>query len=288
MSLSIFSRLFSRALGLVLGPVLLGVNQALAAAGAAKPWQTEFQTPATPVMENITNFNDMVFIIIVAIFFFVVALLLYTLWRFNAKRNPQPSKTTHNTLLEVVWTAVPIMILVVIAIPSFKLLYYMDRVEEADLTIKAIGNQWYWSYEYPDNGDFTFDALMVPDDEITGDQLRLLSTDNAIVLPVNTTIRLQTTATDVIHSWAVPAFGVKLDAVPGRLNETWIRIEREGTYYGQCSELCGVNHGFMPIMVKAVSKEAFAAWVEKAKQEFARNNAPATTTVARAEPENQR
>ncbi len=288
MSLSIFSRTVLRALGAAFGLALLGADRALAAVGAAKPWQTEFQTPVTPVMENITGFNDMLFVIIVAIFFFVLALLLYTLWRFNAKRNPQPSKTTHNTLLEVIWTAVPIMILVVIAIPSFKLLYYMDRVEDADLTIKAIGHQWYWSYEYPDNGDFAFDALIVPDDEITDDQMRLLTTDNAVVLPVNTTIRLQTTADDVIHSWAMPAFGVKLDAVPGRLNETWIRIEREGVYYGQCSELCGVNHGYMPIMVKAVSKEAFAAWVEKAKQEFARNDAPATTTVARAEPETQR
>jgi len=280
--------MFSRALGLALGPVLLGANQALAATGAAKPWQTEFQTPATPVMENIVGFNDMLFAIIATIFFVVLALLLYTLWRFNAKRNPRPSKTTHNTLLEVIWTAVPIMILVVIAIPSFKLLYYMDRVEDADLTIKAIGHQWYWSYEYPDNGNFTFDALIVPDDEIADGQLRLLTTDNAVVLPVNTTIRLQTTADDVIHSWAMPSFGIKLDAVPGRLNETWMRIEREGTYYGQCSELCGVNHGFMPIMVKAVSKEAFAAWVEKAKQEFARVDAPATTNVARAEPETQR
>jgi len=277
-----------RALGAGAGAILFGASPALASSEAAHPWQTGFQAPATPVMERIVGFNDMLFTIIVAIFLFVLALLLYVLWRFSAKRNPEPSKTTHNTLLEVLWTAVPIMILVVIAIPSFKLLYYMDRAENAELTIKAIGHQWYWSYEYPDNGNFTFDALMLSDDELEPGQLRLLTTDNPVVVPVNTTVRIQTTSSDVIHSWAMPAFGVKIDAVPGRLNETWFRIEREGTYYGQCSELCGVNHGFMPITVKAVSKEAFAAWVEKAKQEFAQADAPAPTAVAQAEPETQR
>src|SRR5262249_35002847 len=169
--------------------------------------------------------------------------------RFREKASPVPSRTTHNTLVEVVWTVVPVLILVVIAIPSLRILYYSDRVEKADMTIKAIGHQWYWSYEYPDQGSLTFDALLIPDKELKPGQLRLLETDKRVVLPVDTNISVLVTADDVIHSWAVPSFGVKRDAVPGRINETWIRIEREGTYYGQCSELCGKDHGFMPITV---------------------------------------
>ncbi|MFQ5783547.1 MAG: cytochrome c oxidase subunit II [Alphaproteobacteria bacterium] len=256
-----------------------------ASADQPQPWETGFQSAASPVMERIVAFNDLMFVIITAIVLFVVALLLYVLWRFSAKRNPEPSKTSHNTMIEVLWTVIPVMILVVIAIPSFKLLYFMDRAQDAEMTVKAIGHQWYWSYEYPDNGDFTFDAVMLEDDEIGDGQVRLLETDNRVVLPVDTTIRILATADDVIHSWAVPAFGIKIDATPGRLNETWVRIEREGVYYGQCSELCGVNHGFMPITVEAVSKQAFAAWVERAKEEFARDDQPAPTRVAEVGPD---
>jgi len=227
-------------------------------------------------MERIVDFNLMVTIIIVIITAFVFGLMAWIVIRYNKKRNPVPSKTTHNTLLEVVWTVVPVIILLIIAVPSFRLLYYTDRVEEADMTLKAIGHQWYWSYEYPDHGDFTFDAIMLEEDELEEGQPRLLATDEAVVLPVGAKIRLLTTADDVIHSWAIPAFGVKMDSVPGRVNETWFQINREGTYYGQCSELCGTLHGFMPIMIEAVSQEEFDAWVEFAREEFASaNDAPA-------------
>ncbi|MCE9648183.1 MAG: cytochrome c oxidase subunit II [Parvibaculum sp.] len=191
--------------------------------------------------------------------------------RFNRKAHPTPSKTSHNTLIEVLWTVLPVLILVVIAIPSFRLLYKELVIPPAELTIKATGNQWYWGYEYPDNGDISFDANMVPEDELAG-RPRLLAADEPVVVPVDTTVRVIVTGADVIHSWAVPAFGVKVDAVPGRLNETWFKATKVGTYYGQCSELCGQGHAFMPIEVHVVSKEEFAAWVEKTKQASATPN----------------
>jgi cytochrome c oxidase subunit 2 len=241
-----------------------------AADGMAAPWQMGFQTAASPVMEDIIAFHDLLLWIITVITIFVTGLMIYVMVRFRESANPNPSTTTHNTLVEVLWTAIPILILVAIAIPSFKLLYYSDRAENAEMTLKAIGHQWYWSYEYPDHGDFTFDATMVEDEDLQEGQPRLLETDETIVLPVDTTIRLLVTASDVLHAWAMPAFGVKLDGVPGRNNETWFKATRTGTFYGQCSELCGVRHGFMPIKVKIVSKEDFAKWVEKAKEEYAR------------------
>ena len=253
----------------------------VAMAGEPQPWQMTYQPAVTPIAVHVHAFNDLLMAIIISICVIVFALLGYVLWRFNAKRNPIPSKTTHNTLLEVVWTVVPIMILVVIAIPSFKLLYFTDRTPEAALTIKAIGNQWYWTYEYPDQG-FTFDALMVDEEDLKPGQPRLLTADEAVVIPVNTTVRVLTTGADVIHSWAVPAFAIKIDSIPGRLNEAWMRVTEEGTYYGQCSELCGVGHGFMPIMIKVVSKEAFAAWLESAKKNYARLDAAPTRSVALA------
>ena len=257
-----------------LGALVAGLGGALGAAGMAaaqapSDWEVDFQTALSPSMERIVDFNLMVTIIIVIISAFVFGLMAWIVIRYNKKRNPVPSKTTHNTMLEVAWTVVPVIILLVIAVPSFRLLYFTDRVEEADMTLKAIGHQWYWSYEYPDHGDFTFDALMLEDDELEEGDLRLLSTDEAVYLPVGAKIRLLTTADDVIHSWAVPALGVKMDSVPGRVNETWFQINREGTYYGQCSELCGTLHGFMPIMIEAVSQEDFDAWVEMAQEEFA-------------------
>jgi len=257
-----------------LGAAAAGVFGALGAVGAAlaqqpTDWEIDFQTALSPSMERIVDFNFMVTIIIVIISAFVLGLMAWIVVRYNKKRNPTPSKTTHNTLLEVVWTVVPVIILLIIAVPSFRLLYYTDRIEEADMTLKAIGHQWYWSYEYPDHGDFTFDAIMLEDDELEEGQPRLLATDEAVVLPVGAKIRLLTTADDVIHSWAVPALGVKMDSVPGRVNETWFQINREGMYYGQCSELCGTLHGFMPIMIEAVSQEEFDAWVEFAREEHA-------------------
>jgi len=263
---------------------LFAVLAALAATGLPatafadqpRPWQLGLQAAATPVMERIVDFHDALLVVITVITAFVLALLLYVIFRFNEKRNPTPSRTAHNTLIEVLWTAVPVIILIGITIPSIRLIWYADRTQDADMTIKAIGHQWYWSYEYPDNGNFTFDALLVPDSDLQPGQLRLLETDNRIVLPVDTNIRLLVTATDVIHSWAIPAFGVKLDTVPGRVNETWMRITREGTYYGQCSELCGIGHGYMPIAVEAVSKPAFDAWVAEAQVKFARADGAAT------------
>jgi cytochrome c oxidase subunit II len=274
-------------LWLFVGPLLalIGLAMGSGEAGAAQPepWQLNFQPAASPVMERVESLHDLLLWIITLISIFVLVLLLFACLRFRASRNASPSRRTHNTLLEIAWTAVPVLILVVIAIPSFKLLYYMDRIPEPEMTLKAIGHQWYWSYEYPDDGNFTFDANMVADGDLKEDQLRLLTTDNAVVLPVDTDIRVLVAATDVIHSWAVPAFGVKTDAVPGRINETWVRIEQPGMYYGQCSELCGDYHGFMPIMVRAVGKQEFEAWTKLAQEQFARAG---NVDVATREPQN--
>lgn len=246
------------------------------------------QEAASPMKEKMHWFhNDLMMPIITFICLFVLVLLIIVIVRFNAKANPVPSKKTHNTLLEVIWTLVPVLILVVVAIPSMKLLYYTDRTAEAEMTLKVIGNQWYWGYEYPDHGGFNFVSNMVPDKDIKPGQVRLLSTDNPVVLPVGTNIKLLFTSNDVIHSWAVPAFGIKLDAVPGRTNETWVHIDKEGTFYGQCSQLCGQNHAYMPIEVKAVSKAEFAAWVKKQggkmPEEIAAEKAKADAAKAKAD-----
>jgi cytochrome c oxidase subunit 2 len=241
-------------------------------AAAPEPWQVGLQEAATPIMEHLNSFHNLLLVIIIGISVFVLMLLLFVVWRFSEKRNPTPSKTTHHTLIEVIWTVAPVLILVVIAIPSFRLLYFMDHVEDAEMTIKATGRQWYWSYEYPDNGDFTFDAFMIPESDLQPGQKRLLDTDTKVVLPVDTTIRVLVTASDVLHSFAVPAFGIKIDAVPGRINETWVRIPAEfagTTFYGQCSELCGTGHAHMPIAIEAVSKQEFETWVAEAQQRFA-------------------
>jgi cytochrome c oxidase subunit 2 len=248
--------------------ISLGPFSGTALASQPKPWQLGFQDAATNNMTQITTFNDFLLILMTAITLVVLGLMVFVMLRFNAKANPEPSKTTHNTLVEVVWTVVPILILVIIAIPSFRLLYYQRVLPEADMTIKATGYQWYWGYEYPDHGGFAFDSLMLNDDE-RGDQPRLLATDTAMVVPVNTTVRVVVTGADVLHSWAMPAFGVKMDAVPGRLNETWFRAVKTGTYYGQCSELCGIRHAFMPIRVEVVEPDAFASWVSEAQAEYA-------------------
>lgn len=229
-----------------------------------RPWQLSHQTSASGLMDQLIVLHDYILLpLITIISLFVLALMGYCIFKFNAKANPTPSKTTHNTLIEVAWTVLPIMILVGIAIPSFKLLYAQNRPPSIDMTLKAVGNQWYWTYVYPDHGDFSFDANMIPSDQIdkSKGQVRLLSTDNEIVLPVGKNIRLLTTATDVIHAWTVPAFGVKVDAVPGRINEQWFNIQRPGKYFGQCSELCGIKHGFMPIEVRAVPEAEFNAWI---------------------------
>ena len=251
-----------------------GLMTAALADGIPVPGQMGLQEAATPVMEEIVWFDNFLLYLITGIALFVTALLLIVMIRFNAKANPVPSKTTHNTLLEVVWTIVPVIILVAIAIPSFRLLYQQIELPEADMTVKVVGYQWYWGYEYPDQGDFSYDSIMLEDNERAPGQLRLLTADTALVVPVNKTVRVIVTAADVIHAFAVPAFGVKIDAVPGRANETWFRATKTGTYYGQCSELCGVRHAFMPIMVKVVTQEEFDAWVEEAKEEYAAIDTP--------------
>lgn len=253
----------------------------LAAAAQPVPWQMDFQPAATDNMAQVKSFNDFLLYIMAGIVMFVLLLMLYVMLRYNAKANPTPTQATHNTLLEVTWTVIPILILAVIAIPSFQLLYYQERIPPADFTVKAVGYQWYWGYEYPDHGDFAFDSLMLNDDE-RGDAPRLLATDTALVVPVDTTVRVLITAADVLHSWTVPAFGVKVDAVPGRINETWFRATRTGTFYGQCSELCGVRHSFMPIRVEVVSRAAFDAWVAEARREYAA--APTDEKLAHAAP----
>ncbi len=257
----------------------LGATSATAAEGEPVPWQMGFQDAATPLMEKIISFDNMLLWIITVISVFVLALLLYCMVRFNSKANPVPSKTTHNTLIEVAWTVLPILVLLVIAIPSFRILYFDRTFPKIDMTIKATGNQWNWTYAYPDHDQIEFDSIMLQDDELKEGQPRLLSVDNQVVVPVNKNIRVIVTASDVIHNWAIPAFGIKMDAVPGRLNEIWFRATKTGTFYGQCSELCGKDHSFMPIAVRVVSDSDFAAWVVKAKEEFAA--APAGTKVAK-------
>ena len=245
-----------------------------------QPWQMNFRPSATPVMDYIVDFHNLLLVIEVIIVLFVLGLMVYICVKFNAKANPVPSKTTHNSFLEVVWTVIPIIVLIVIAVPSMKLLVFMDKApkEKVEMTLKVIGHQWYWSYEYPDAGNLAFDSNIIPDEEIDASkgQIRLLEVDNRIAIPVDTTIRVLMTSEDVLHNWAVPAFGIKMDTVPGRLNEAWIRVPaaRAGVYRGQCSELCGVNHGYMPIVIEAKSKQDFAKWLDKAKKEFANDASP--------------
>ncbi|NWH07502.1 MAG: cytochrome c oxidase subunit II [Alphaproteobacteria bacterium] len=277
--------------------LLLGMGWS--AMAAPQPWQMDLQPAATSRMEQLHGFNNYLLVIITAISVFVLILLLWVMIRYNAKANPTPSKLTHSTLLEFAWTIIPILILASIAVPSLRILYYLDDLDparaevKADLTIKAIGNQWNWSYEYPDQGGFRFTATMLEDEgvadpgmptrqQVKPGEPRLLAVDNNIVVPVGKVVRMQVTASDVIHSWAVPAFGVKTDGVPGRLNETWFKVDKEGIYYGQCSELCGARHAFMPIAVEVVSEQRFKEWV--AEQQAAAGIVP-EVSLATAEAE---
>jgi cytochrome c oxidase subunit II len=246
----------------------------------SKPWQMWLQDPMSPAAEMVHDLNQGLMILEIGIVLFVLVLMAYILIKFNEKANPEPSKTTHNTALEVVWTAVPIIILVIVAVPSLKTLYYADHTEEAEMTLKVTGNQWYWSYNYPDHGEIEFDSIFVADEDLEAGQPRLLTVDNPVVLPAGTNIRLLLNSNDVIHNWAIPSLAVKLDTTPGRTNETWVHINEPGDYYGMCSELCGVNHGFMPIHIKALSKAEFAKWIVKAKVEFASDDiSPEINTV---------
>lgn len=268
-------------LAALFGAAALGLATG-AMASEPLPWAIGFQKGASPTMERITTLSTLLNGIIILIVVLVTALVAYTAWKFHASRHPVPATWTHNTKLEIAWTAIPALILLLVAVPSFRLLYFMDRTQEADMTLKVTGHQWYWSYDYPDHG-LQFDALMVQDGDLKPGQKRLLTTDNEVVLPVGVPIRIQMTADDVIHAWAVPAFGIKTDTVPGRLNETWVKINDPGIYYGQCSELCGVNHAFMPITIRAVPREQFTAWVDEARVKFAAKPATTATAVASAE-----
>jgi len=262
-----------RILGMA-GILALAIGSAASASetviGAPVPWGMGMQISGGPVKDAIQSFNSLVFWIIVAITIFVAALLAYAIWRFDAKRNPVASANSHNTPLEIAWTVIPVLILLVIAVPSFRLIYYQDRARDADLTINVTGHQWYWNYRFPDHGNFTFDSRPLQDDEIQPGKFRNLEVDEPLLVPVGRTIRVMTNGADVIHSFFVPSLGVQRYAIPGRTIETWMRADRVGTFYGQCNQICGVNHWFMPIVVKAVPQAEFDAWVASARTRFAR------------------
>ncbi|MCO5131771.1 MAG: cytochrome c oxidase subunit II [Xanthobacteraceae bacterium] len=267
-----------RVLGLaVIGIALAAGGVAFAEVGQPRPWEMTLQQSASPIMDNIEWFHTFLLWIIGSITVLVSALLIWVMVKFNSKSNPVPSRTTHNTLIEVIWTIVPVMILVGIAIPSFRLLFEQTTIPKADLTVKATGKQWYWTYNYPDNGKIEFDSLLAADKKP-----RLLAVDNELVVPVNKIVRVQVTGADVIHAFTVPAFGIKIDAIPGRLNETWFKATKTGMFYGQCSELCGKDHAFMPIAVRVVSDQEFTAWIEEAKKKFASSGTD-SYAVAQAE-----
>ncbi len=274
---------------LTLGLLALSAAPAAAGIGQPSPWQLGFQGSVTEIMSGINSFHNLLLWLITFVVLFVLALLVYVMVRFNEKANPTPSRTTHNTTIEVLWTVVPVLILVVIAIPSFRLLYAQYDPPAADLTVKVTGHQWYWNIEYQngegdpaDAAEIAFDAIMLQDAERQEGQPRLLAVDNDMVVPVGRTVRVLVTAADVLHAFAVPSFGVKVDAVPGRMNETWFRAEREGMYYGQCSELCGRDHAFMPIAVRVVSDEEYTAWLQEARQRFAVDRTAPARAVADA------
>ncbi|MDX1917421.1 MAG: cytochrome c oxidase subunit II [Rickettsiaceae bacterium] len=243
-------------------------------ASEPKPWQMYFQPAATEIMAEIEKVYWMMQIVITVIVAFVAILLSYTCYRFHHKRNPIPAKFTHNVTIEITWTLIPVLILCFISVPSFKLLHKEHEIPTVELTIKVTGHQWYWSYSYQDiaGSNISFDSYMIDAKKITTGQKRLLDVDNKLVIPQNTNVRFLITAADVIHSFTVPSFGFKIDAVPGRINETYVNVPKTGVYYGQCSEICGVNHGFMPIAVEVVTKDEFETWLQGAKAKFAAKN----------------
>jgi cytochrome c oxidase subunit 2 len=242
--------------------------------GLPHDWQWWHGTPASPNMHRVYDLHWMLLLIMIAVCVFVTVLMAYVIVRYRERRNPVPSRTSHNTFVEIVWTGLPVLLLLAIAVPSFRTLYFEHRIPPADLNIKVTGRQWYWDYTYPDDGGFTFSSLMVADDSLKPGDPRLLETDNHLVVPTGKVVRVLVTGGDVIHSWAMPYFGIKIDAIPGRLNEAWFKAEYDGLYYGQCSEICGANHAFMPITIEAVPQERFDAWVADAKQRFASTDAP--------------
>jgi cytochrome c oxidase subunit 2 len=266
-------------------PVVAVLMAGAAHAAEPYPWQLGMQPAATPVEARLEAFNNELLVIIGLITAFVLGLLLYVIIRFSARRHPVPTRTSHNPVLEILWTIVPVLILVIIAIPSFKLMYYMDRVPNPDMTIKVTGHQWYWSYAYPDQKGLTFDSNLVQAANLKPGQPRLLTVDNPLVVPVDTNVRVLITSTDVMHDWFVPSFGVQEYAIIGRTNESWFRIDHPGTYRGQCDQICGINHAFMPVEVKAVSKDEFKRWVAEAQKKYAHDgDDPHAVRVAAARP----
>jgi cytochrome c oxidase subunit II len=277
-------KMFSRftATAVTAAALLSGAGSALAGMGQPSPWQIGLQDSATPIMSDIAWFHDVLLWIIAAISGFVLLLLLIIILRFNARANPTPTRTTHNTFLEVLWTIVPVIILACIAVPSFRLLFVQLDVPKPDLTVKATGNQWNWTYTYPDNGNLHFTSVMIADDKLKPGEPRLLTVDNKMVVPVNKVVHVIVTGSDVIHSFNVPSFGIRIDAIPGRINDTWFKATTEGTYYGQCSELCGKDHSFMPIAVKVVSDAEFAKWLADPQHQTAEYDTGPRTAVAAA------
>jgi cytochrome c oxidase subunit II len=248
------------------------------------PWQMGMQEAASPVEHDIQDLHTLVLWIITLITLFVAGLLIYVMVRFSAKRNPKPSRTSHNTVLEVAWTVIPVLVLVVIAIPSFRLVFYEDRTTNADLTIKVTGHQWFWEYTYPDNGNVDFSSYYVKDEDLKPGQYRLLDVDNPLVIPAGKNIRILTNSADVIHSFFIPSFGVQRYAIPGRTIETWVRVDKPGHYYGECNQICGTNHSFMPISIRVVTPQEFTAWVAEAKTKFASDAPPSRLDVAQVQP----
>ena len=279
-SMQVFRRIQAALLTILPLPLMLAaliMPGGAARAQAPRPWEMSMQPAFSPVKQQIIVLHNLVLVIITVITIFVGALLGWVMYRYNAKRNPVPTQTTHNPVLEVAWTVIPVLILVVIAIPSFRLVYYEDRTFDPDMTIKDTGHQWYWEYTYPDKGNIDFSSYIVPDDQLKPGQLRLLTADHPLVVPVNKNIRILETSGDVIHSFFIPSLGVQRYAIPGRTIETWMRVEKPGTYYGECNQICGTNHSRMPIMVQAMSEQDFEAWLVQAKKEFA-NDAPQPAT----------
>lgn len=275
-------------LSAIAGMSIAGSALAQPIVGVPHDWQMGFPPSYTPLMERLASLHDLLLVIISLICLFVLALLIYAVMRFHVARNPTPTTTTHNTVLEIAWTVIPILILVVIAIPSFRLLYYGDKAADAAMTIKVIGRQWYWSYEYPDHGNFTVDSRILAE----ADRLkqkptmpRLLAVDEEMVVPAGTVIRIVGTAADSMHGWTVPGFGIKKTVIPGRLNEGWINVKNEGFYFGQCSQICGNSHSYMPIAVRAVSKAEFDKWVEQKKKSA--GLLPTTDVASAAVPANR-
>lgn len=238
-------------------------------ASAPHNWQVFLQSPSSPLMEELHWFHNFLLVVIAAIVLVVLALIIYVCVKFNARANPVPATFSHNILIEVIWTVIPVIILVIIAVPSFRILRMAEKAPAADMIVKVVGYQWYWHYIYPDHNNIEFDSYLIADENLKPGQKRLLEVDNRIVIPENTVVKFVITAGDVLHSFAVPSLGIKTDAVPGRINETWTKVSKKGVYYGQCSELCGVNHGFMPIAIEVVSKEEFDEWLVKTKAKIA-------------------